>query len=662
MSDFSQLGVAEPIIASLRELGYEVPTPIQEQSIPVLLQGGDLLAQAQTGTGKTAAFALPILTTIDVKGTLPQVIVLVPTRELAIQVAESFYHYSKNIPQFKVLAIYGGQAFAPQLRALQRGAQVVVGTPGRVMDHLRRGSLSLEAIRTVVLDEADEMLNMGFIEDIEWILEQIKHKHQTALFSATMAPNILKITKRYLKEPTHVEIKAKSHDAILIQQKFCIVPANQKLDALALFLELEHNDATLIFTRTKISSAEVALKLAARGLAAAAINGDMRQEERERVVRQLKNGDLDIVVATEVAARGIDVGRISLVINYDIPEDPDSYVHRIGRTGRAGREGAALLFVTPRERRMLSLIENTIKRRMEEVKMPHTAQMQKFRMDSFKKQLATIMSEENLENHRALIDTIIEDMDCDAKELAAALAFIVQNNQRASARATSNQKPVRQEEGDARGSAPRRDRLSFGDRGRSERAPARSPRRDDDRRSSRPSDRSDDRRSRPSDRSDDRRSRPSDRSDDRRSSFSDRPARPSDRSDDRRARPSDRSDNRRARPSDRSDDRRARPSDRSDDRRARPSDRSDDRRSSFSDRPSENRGRAASRTTEEGRGRSGARSTAKPAEREGGLATRRAAAKPAARKPAVRKARASTSGAVTTRPPRAPRAKPSKAE
>jgi ATP-dependent RNA helicase DeaD len=650
MSDFSQLGVAEPIIASLRELGYEVPTPIQEQSIPVLLQGGDLLAQAQTGTGKTAAFALPILTTIDVKGTLPQVIVLVPTRELAIQVAESFYHYSKNMPQFKVLAIYGGQAFAPQLRALQRGAQVVVGTPGRVMDHLRRGSLSLEAIRTVVLDEADEMLNMGFIEDIEWILEQIKHKHQTALFSATMAPNILKITKRYLKEPTHVEIKAKSHDAILIQQKFCIVPANQKLDALALFLELEHNDATLIFTRTKISSAEVALKLAARGLAAAAINGDMRQEERERVVRQLKNGDLDIVVATEVAARGIDVGRISLVINYDIPEDPDSYVHRIGRTGRAGREGAALLFVTPRERRMLSLIENTIKRRMEEVKMPHTAQMQKFRMDSFKKQLATIMSEENLENHRALIDTIIDDMDCDAKELAAALAFIVQNNQRASARATSNQKPVRQEEGDARGSAPRRDRLSFGDRGRSERAPARSPRRDDDRRS-RPSDRSDDRRSRPSDRSDDRRSRPSDRSDDRRSSFSDRPARPSDRSDDRRARPSDRSD-----------DRRARPSDRSDDRRARPSDRSDDRRSSFSDRPSENRGRAVSRTTEEGRGRSGARSTARPAEREGGLATRRAAAKPAARKPAVRKARASTSGAVTTRPPRAPRAKPSKAE
>ena len=639
MSDFSQLGVAEPIIASLRELGYEVPTPIQEQSIPVLLQGGDLLAQAQTGTGKTAAFALPILTTIDVKGTLPQVIVLVPTRELAIQVAESFYHYSKNMPQFKVLAIYGGQAFAPQLRALQRGAQVVVGTPGRVMDHLRRGSLSLEAIRTVVLDEADEMLNMGFIEDIEWILEQIKHKHQTALFSATMAPNILKITKRYLKEPTHVEIKAKSHDAILIQQKFCIVPANQKLDALALFLELEHNDATLIFTRTKISSAEVALKLAARGLAAAAINGDMRQEERERVVRQLKNGDLDIVVATEVAARGIDVGRISLVINYDIPEDPDSYVHRIGRTGRAGREGAALLFVTPRERRMLSLIENTIKRRMEEVKMPHTAQMQKFRMDSFKKQLATIMSEENLENHRALIDTIIDDMDCDAKELAAALAFIVQNNQRASARATSNQKPVRQEEGDARGSAPRRDRLSFGDRGRSERAPARSPRRDDDRRS-RPSDRSDDRRSRPSDRSDDRRSRPSDRSDDRRSSFSDRPARPSDRSDDRRARPSDRSD----------------------DRRARPSDRSDDRRSSFSDRPSENRGRAVSRTTEEGRGRSGARSTARPAEREGGLATRRAAAKPAARKPAVRKARASTSGAVTTRPPRAPRAKPSKAE
>lgn len=612
MSDFSQLGVAELIVASLRELGYEAPTPIQEQSIPILLKGSDLLAQAQTGTGKTAAFALPILTTIDVKGTLPQVIVLVPTRELAIQVAESFYHYSKHLPQFKVLAIYGGQAFAPQLRALQRGAQVVVGTPGRVMDHLRRGSLSLEAIRTVVLDEADEMLNMGFIEDIEWILEQIEHTHQTALFSATMAPPILKIAKRYLKEPAHVEIKAKSHDAVLIQQKFCIVPANQKLDALALFLELEHNDATLIFTRTKVSSAEVALKLAARGLAAAAINGDMRQEERERVVRQLKNGDLDIVVATEVAARGIDVGRISLVINYDIPEDPDSYVHRIGRTGRAGREGAALLFVTPRERRMLSLIENTIKRRMEEVKMPHTAQMQKFRMDSFKKQLATIMSEENLENHRALIDTIMDDMDCDARELAAALAFIVQNNQRASARAASNQKPARQEEGQMRESSPRRERLSFsdrprGDRGRSERTPSRRPRRDDDRRS----------------------------------------------------RFSDRDDDRRSRSSDRADDRRSRPSDRTDDRRSRPSSRTEDRRSSFGDRPSEKRGRAVSRT-EESRGRSGGRAAARTADREGGFATRRAA-KPSTSKPAARKSRAANSGVVSARPPRAPRATPSKA-
>ncbi len=635
LSNFSKLGVSEPIIASLRQLGYEVPTPIQEQSIPVLLQGGDLLAQAQTGTGKTAAFALPVLTTIDVKATLPQVIVLVPTRELAIQVAESFYHYSKNLAEFKVLAIYGGQAFAPQLRALQRGAQVVVGTPGRVMDHLRRGSLSLEAIRTVILDEADEMLNMGFIEDIEWILEQIKHKHQTALFSATMAPNILKIAKRYLKDPTHVEIKAKSHDAILIQQKFCIVPVGQKLEALALFLELEHNDATLIFTRTKISSAEVALKLAARGLSAAAINGDMRQEERERVVRQLKNGDLDIVVATEVAARGIDVGRISLVINYDIPEDPDSYVHRIGRTGRAGREGAALLFVTPRERRMLSLIENTIKRRMEEVKMPHTAQMQKFRQDSFKKQLATVMSEENLENHRALVDSIIEDIDCDARELAAALAFIVQNNQRASARATSNQKPVRQEEGEMRGSSHGRERLSFsdkprGDRGRSERAPARSPRRDDDRRSSF------------GDRPSESRGRPSDRSGDRRSSFGDRPSES------------------RGRPSDRSGDRRSSFGDRPSESRGRPSDRSGDRRSSFGDRPSESRGRAVSRTAEDGRGR--VRSTAGPADREGGLATRRATKPAATRKPSVRKARSTGSASVSARPPRAPRATPSKAD
>ncbi len=470
MSDFSQLGLSEPIVRALSALGYEAPTPIQEESIPILLEGRDLLAQAQTGTGKTAAFALPILTRVNLQSTLTQVIVLVPTRELAIQVAESFYHYSKYLPQFKVLAIYGGQAFSPQLRALKQGVQVVVGTPGRVMDHLRRGSLSLETIRTVILDEADEMLNMGFIEDIEWILEQIAEPHQTALFSATMAPNILKIAKRHLKEPAQVEIKAKTQDAVLIQQQFCIVPGNQKLDALSLFLELEHNDATLIFTRTKISAAEVALKLAARGLLAGAIHGDMRQEERERVVRQLKQGDLDIVVATEVAARGLDIDRVSLVINYDIPEDPDSYVHRIGRTGRAGREGSALLFVTPRETRMLRLIEKTVKSKMEEVKMPHSAQMQKFRQESFKKQLVTVMSEENLENHRALVHTLIEDMECEVIQLAAALAFIVQGNQSSSARALRAQKPEHREdarfERESKPRGARSGRLSFSDKPR----------------------------------------------------------------------------------------------------------------------------------------------------------------------------------------------------
>ncbi len=632
MSDFSQLGVAEPIAIALRELGYEVPTPIQAQSIPILLEGRDLLAQAQTGTGKTAAFALPILTMTDVKSTLPQVIVLVPTRELAIQVAESFYHYSKHLPQFKVLAIYGGQAFSPQLRALQRGAQVVVGTPGRVMDHLRRGSLSLEAIKTVVLDEADEMLNMGFIEDIEWILDQIKQEHQTALFSATMAPNILKIAKRYLNDPAQVEIKAKTQDAVLIQQRFCIVPANQKLEALALFLELEHNDATLIFTRTKISSAEVALKLAARGLSAAAINGDMRQEERERVVRQLKNGDLDIVVATEVAARGLDVGRVSLVINYDIPEDPDSYVHRIGRTGRAGREGAALLFVTPRERRMLSLIEKTVKRKMEEVKMPHSAQMQKFRQESFKKQLVMVMSEENLENHRALVETLLDDLDCDAKQLAAALAFIVQSNQRSSARAASNQKPVRAEEDGGRDESRGR-KLTLSDKPRGDRG----RRSEDSHGRGRSAGRSDESRAR---RSSSRFEESPGRAESRGRKSSSYFEESRDRAESRGRKSSSYFEESRGR----SDEGRGRkPSSRFEERASR----SEDKRGRSANRTSENRGRAASRMTEEGgrRGRGEARST----DREGGLATRRAA-KPAARK---LRARDTSSSNVSARPPRA---------
>lgn len=361
-STFKQLDLPQPILSALTELGYESPTPIQAQSIPVLLSGGDLLAQAQTGTGKTAAFALPILSHLDVSLNAPQALVIAPTRELAIQVAEAFQSYAKHLKGFHVLPIYGGQDFRGQLRALKRGVQVVVGTPGRVMDHLRRGTLSLEALTTVVLDEADEMLKMGFIEDIEWILEQIPQAHQTALFSATMPEYIKKISQRYLKDAKHLQIKPTRNAIEKIEQFYLRVKREQKLEVLTRVLEIEAVDASIIFVRTKNCSAELAEKLQARGYAAAALNGDMNQSLREKVINQLKRGALDMVVATDVAARGIDVQRITHVINYDIPHDTEAYIHRIGRTGRAGRTGKAVLFVTPREYRLLKDIERAIQK------------------------------------------------------------------------------------------------------------------------------------------------------------------------------------------------------------------------------------------------------------------------------------------------------------
>jgi len=367
-TNFSDMALKQPLLKALNTLGYELPTAIQAQTIPLLLEGRDVLGQAQTGTGKTAAFALPLLSNLDLKQKDPQVLVLAPTRELAIQVAEAFKSYAGQIKSFHVLPVYGGQEYGTQLRALQRGVHVIVGTPGRVMDHMRRGNIKLDKLKTLVLDEADEMLRMGFIDDVEWVLEQTPKQRQIALFSATMPPQIRKITKRYLRNPAEITIKVKTATAETIRQRYWPVTGTHKLDALTRILEAETFDAMLVFVRTKTSTLEVADKLEARGYRAVALNGDIAQKNRERIITQLKAGKLDILVATDVAARGLDVDRISHVINYDIPHDTEAYVHRIGRTGRAGREGDAILFVAPRERRMLQAIENNTSRKTRSIR------------------------------------------------------------------------------------------------------------------------------------------------------------------------------------------------------------------------------------------------------------------------------------------------------
>src|SRR6187399_1849937 len=350
LPSFSELGLSDAVVAALSAVGYETPTPIQAQTIPALLGGADLLGQAQTGTGKTAAFALPILSKIDVELRATQALILAPTRELAIQVAEAFQKYAAKIKGFHVLPVYGGQSYTPQLMSLKRGAHVVVGTPGRVMDHIKRGTLDLGSITCLVLDEADEMLQMGFVDDIEWILEQTPATRQVALFSATLPSPIRRIAEKHLRDPVEVTITSKTSTAANIRQRYWIVSGVHKLDALTRILEAETFDGMLVFARTKQSTVELAERLEARGFAAAALNGDMQQKDRERTVARLKGGQLDILVATDVAARGLDVERIGHVVNYDVPYDSESYVHRIGRTGRAGRSGEAILFITPRER------------------------------------------------------------------------------------------------------------------------------------------------------------------------------------------------------------------------------------------------------------------------------------------------------------------------
>jgi ATP-dependent RNA helicase DeaD len=429
ITSFKQLKLKAALLKSLDEIGYETPSPIQSQTIPLLLEGNDLVGQAQTGTGKTAAFALPILSNLDIKQKDPQVLVLAPTRELAIQVAEAFKKYATHLKNFHVLPIYGGQDYRGQFRALQRGVHVAVGTPGRVMDHMRRGTLKLDNLKTLVLDEADEMLRMGFIDDVEWILEKIPEKRQIALFSATMPQQIRRIANNYLNDPIEVTVKVKTTTAETIRQRFWPVSGmHNKLDALTRILEAESFDAMLIFVRTKTATAELADKLAARGYSTAALNGDIAQNTRERTIQQLKNGKIDLLVATDVAARGLDVKRISHVINFDIPYDTEAYVHRIGRTGRAGREGDAILFVAPREKRLLNAIEKATNKKIDMMELPSTELINNKRIANFKQKITDTLANEDLGLFTQLIEQYQTEHNVPANDIAAALAQLLQGD------------------------------------------------------------------------------------------------------------------------------------------------------------------------------------------------------------------------------------------
>ena len=423
---FVDLGLTPAVLEAVQHVGYETPSPIQAECIPHILNGDDILGIAQTGTGKTAAFALPTLCHLDPSINSPQILVLAPTRELAIQVAEAFTTYAEKLDGFHVLPIYGGQDFRTQLRALKRGVHVVVGTPGRVMDHMRRETLDLSNLKTVVLDEADEMLRMGFIDDVEWIMDHVPSEAQIALFSATMPAPILKVTKQYLKNPKEVRIKPKTASHSNITQQYWIVNNNQKLDVLTRLLELTEFDGMIIFTKTRQATSELADKLSARGHAAAALNGDMNQSHREQCIESLKSGRLDIIIATDVAARGIDVERVSHVINYDLPYDVESYVHRVGRTGRAGRKGNAILFATPRERRLLKTIERETKQTILPYEPPTNEEVTQLRVAAFKERIADVIGGQDLDFFTNLVNEYAEEHGQDLGEVAAALAFMAQ--------------------------------------------------------------------------------------------------------------------------------------------------------------------------------------------------------------------------------------------
>jgi ATP-dependent RNA helicase DeaD len=418
---FNDLGLPNVLLRALNDVGYETPSPIQAQTIPPLLEGHDLLGHAPTGTGKTAAFALPLLARIELNAPHVQALVLTPTRELAIQVAEAFQRYATHLRGFHVLPIYGGQDYSGQIRQLKRGVHVVVGTPGRVMDHMRRKTLKLDGLSTLVLDEADEMLRMGFIDDVQWILEQTPEQRQIALFSATMPKEIQKIAREHLNQPHEISIKAKTATADTIRQRYWLVSGVHKLDALTRILEVEPFAALIIFVRTKTATVELAERLAARGYAAAALNGDMAQKQREHMIERLKSGSLDILVATDVAARGLDVERISHVVNYDIPYDTEAYIHRIGRTGRAGREGDAILFVSPRERRMLGAIEKATRHKIEPLNLPSTEMVNNKRIADFKQRITDILAAGELDFMQSMVDQYQQEHDIPASEIAAAL-------------------------------------------------------------------------------------------------------------------------------------------------------------------------------------------------------------------------------------------------
>ena len=426
---FKDLNLPSAILQALEKVGYEKPSPIQAKSIPLLLEGHDLLGQAQTGTGKTAAFALPMLANIDPDESFTQLLVLAPTRELAIQVSEAFQVYASFSKKIRVLPIYGGQSYDNQIRQLKRGVQVVVGTPGRVIDHIKRKTLKLDQLKFLVLDEADEMLRMGFIDDVELILSHAPATRQTALFSATMPPPIKKITQRYLTNPQHVKIESKVSTASTIRQRYCQVAGHHKLEALTRIMEVENFDAVIVFVRTKTATIELADKLSARGYDAEALNGDIAQAARERTVDKLKQGKIDILVATDVVARGLDVERVSHVINYDVPHDTESYVHRIGRTGRAGREGDAILFISHREKRMLFAIEKATKQQITPMDIPSISELNESRLGRFKTSVLEAISDDSIESYMPVIEAILKESEASPEVVMAALARVAQGDE-----------------------------------------------------------------------------------------------------------------------------------------------------------------------------------------------------------------------------------------
>ena len=460
LGTFNDFFLDPMVLAAVKDLGYETPSPIQEQTIPLLLSGRDVIGLAQTGTGKTAAFALPLLSDIADAGRAdngPLGLILTPTRELALQVAEALTSFAAHLPDFSVLPIYGGQSYGPQLAGLRRGAQVVVGTPGRVIDHLKRGSLKLGSLRHLVLDEADEMLKMGFADDIEEIFSTVGDGAQVALFSATMPASINRIAGKYLNNPAEVRVKGKTTTGANIRQRYLSVMHSHKLDALTRILEVEEYDGIIMFVRTKQATEELADKLRARGFSASAINGDIPQQARERTVEALRSGDIDILVATDVAARGLDVERISLVVNYDIPHDTESYVHRIGRTGRAGRSGEAILFVTPRESRLLSSIERATKQKVEALTLPTVEQLTTTRTEKFMQRISDALATQDLSEMRPVIEAYEQEHNVPASEIAAALAVIVLDGEslKALPLPEAKGKPARGDRGD-RGDRPAR--------------------------------------------------------------------------------------------------------------------------------------------------------------------------------------------------------------